>query len=132
MICGMKFLPPLILGAVLSSGVLPAASLDVTGSESGKDLVLRRGDLLTVSLPSNRTTGYCWRPSFSKEGILAAKGAGAYLQDRPGRIGSGGTEKWTFRAMKPGTTMLTLFYARPWEKGAAPVKTVGWPVAVRP
>ena len=132
MIFLMKFFLSLMLVAVLLSGVLQAASLDVTGGESGKDLVLRRGDLLTVSLPSNRTTGYCWSPSFSTGGILATKGAGAYFQDRPGRVGSGGTEKWTFRAVKPGTTTLTLCYARPWEKGVAPVKTVGWPVAVRP
>jgi inhibitor of cysteine peptidase len=47
-------------------------------------------------------------------------------------VGAGGTEIWTFRAVRKGKTTLTLGYVRPWEKGIAPVKTVSWPITVRP
>ena len=47
-------------------------------------------------------------------------------------VGAGGTEIWTFRAVREGKTTLTFGYVRPWEKGIAPVKTVAWPVTVRP
>ena len=78
MIRSMKRLFGGILVAVLATGSLLAARLDVTDGENGKDLILRRGDLLTVTLNANRTTGYGWHPSLSREGILMSKGAAVY------------------------------------------------------
>lgn len=118
--------------ALVVTGSCVAARLDVTDEENGKDLVLRHGDVLTVTLPANRTTGYGWQSSFSRGGVLRSDGEAVYLPGKTCRIGSGGTEVWTFRAMKTGNTTLTLGYQRPWEKGVAPVKTVSWPVTVRP
>ncbi len=132
MIRSMKRLFGGILVAVLATGSLLAARLDVTDGENGKDLILRRGDLLTVTLNANRTTGYGWHPSFSREGILTSKGAAVYQHGHTGMVGAGGTEIWTFRAVREGKTTLTLGYVRPWEKGIVPVKTVAWPVTVRP
>ena len=57
MIRAMKRLFGGILVAVLATGSLLAARFDVTDGENGKDLILRRGDLLTVTLNANRTTG---------------------------------------------------------------------------
>jgi inhibitor of cysteine peptidase len=134
MIEAMK--PPflIILLTACLSMTLSAARLDVTDEENGKDLLLNRGDLLVVYLPANRTTGFGWQATFSKAGILKPEGDAFYLANRTSAhlVGSGGTETWIFRAEKAGNTTLTFGYARPWEKGKAPEKTVAWPVTVRP
>ena len=133
MIEAMK--PPflIILLTACLSMTLSAARLDVTDEENGKDLLLNRGDLLVVYLPANRTTGFGWQATFSKAGILKTEGDAFYLANRTSAhlVGSGGTETWIFRADKSGNTTLTFGYARPWEKGKAPEKTVAWPVTVR-
>jgi inhibitor of cysteine peptidase len=134
MIDAMKLPSLIILLMACLSMTLSAARLDVTGEENGKDLLLRRGDLLMVYLPANRTTGFGWQATFSKAGILKPEGDAFYLANRTSAhlVGSGGTETWIFRAEKAGNTTLTFGYARPWEKGKAPEKTVAWPVTVRP
>lgn len=134
MIAGMKHLLCGLIAALLYSGSSLAARLDVTEEENGKDLLLNRGDLLVVHLPANRTTGYGWQPAASPEGVLKAEGEAFYLAPRnQGRlVGVGGTETWIFRAEKKGTTTLSLGYARPWEKGKSPERSVSWPVTVRP
>jgi inhibitor of cysteine peptidase len=134
MIDAMKLPSLIILLMACLSMTLSAARLDVTGEENGKDLLLRRGDLLVVYLPANRTTGFGWQATFSKAGILKPEGDAFYLANRTSAhlVGSGGTETWIFRAEKAGNTTLTFGYARPWEKGKAPEKTVAWPVTVRP
>lgn len=134
MIDAMKLPSLIILLMACLSMTLSAARLDVTGEENGKDLLLNRGDLLVVYLPANRTTGFGWQATFSKGGILKPEGDAFYLANRTSAhlVGSGGTETWIFRAEKAGNTTLTFGYARPWEKGKAPEKTVAWPVTVRP
>jgi inhibitor of cysteine peptidase len=134
MIGSMKRLLVGTLPMLICCGGLLAARLDVTEEENGKDLLLNRGDLLVVHLPANRTTGFCWQPTFSKPEVLKAEGEAFYLVHKtlPHLVGSGGTETWIFRAEKAGSTSLTLGYVRPWEKGKAPEKTVAWPVTVRP
>ena len=134
MIDAMKLPSLIILLMACLSMTLSAARLDVTSEENGKDLLLKRGDLLVVYLPANRTTGFGWQATFSKAGILKPEGDAFYLANRTSAhlVGSGGTETWIFRAEKAGNTTLTFGYARPWEKGKAPEKTVAWPVTVRP
>jgi inhibitor of cysteine peptidase len=134
MIDAMKLPSLIILLMACLSMTLSAARLNVTGEENGKDLLLNRGDLLVVYLPANRTTGFGWQATFSKGGILKPEGDAFYLANRTSAhlVGSGGTETWIFRAEKAGNTTLAFGYARPWEKGKAPEKTVAWPVTVRP
>jgi inhibitor of cysteine peptidase len=134
MICVMKRWILAATGAVLFSPWVPAARLDVTEQENGKDLLLDRGDMLVVYLPANRTTGFGWQPTFSKAGVLKPEGDAFYLANKatPRLAGAGGMETWLFLAQKAGSTTLTLCYVRPWEKGKAPEKRVAWPVTVRP
>lgn len=134
MIGSMKRIFLIMLLGTLGAGVAHAARLEVTAGENGKDLVLGRGDLLVVTLPANRTTGYGWCPTLSRSGVLKSEGEAVWLptKGKPGLVGAPGTEQWIFRAEKAGTTTLTLGYVRPWEHGKPAEKTVSWPVTVRP
>ncbi len=93
-----------------------------------------RGDELVVRLHSNRTTGYSWSLVMTGGGVLKQQGEAAYETPRSDRrlTGAGGVEVWKFRAVKAGALMLTFNYRRPWEKGVPPVKSLTWPVTIRP
>ena len=78
---------------------------------------------LTVSLGSNPTTGFRWSESaeISDQTVLeqtahefiAPQGEG----DEPPAPGTSGEEVWTFKALKKGTTEVSMEYSRPWESG---------------
>jgi len=123
----------LILGLLLSSWAT-AAQLNLTEQENGKDLWMDRGDLLVFRLPSNPSTGYSWSVAASKPGLLLQQGEAAceIPKSAKGRVGAGGPEVWRFRAVRAGTLTLTFSYARVWEKGVPPVRTLTWPVTIRP
>ena len=128
-----RLLSGLILGLLLSFSAT-AAQLDLTEQENGKDLWMDRGDLLVFRLPSNPSTGYSWSVAASKPGLLLQQGEAIceIPKSAKGRLGAGGTEVWRFRAERAGTLTLTFSYARVWEKGLPPVKTLRWPVTIRP
>ncbi|MCX6959618.1 MAG: protease inhibitor I42 family protein [Verrucomicrobia bacterium] len=111
-----------------------AAQLDLTEKENGKDLWMDRGDLLVFRLPSNPSTGYSWSVAASKPGLLLqqAEATCEIPKFAKGRVGAGGTEVWSFRAERAGMLTLTFSYARVWEKGGPPVRTLSWPVTIRP
>jgi len=128
-----RLLLGLFLG-LLVSGSAAAARLDLTEQENGKDILLDRGDELVVRLPSNRTTGYSWSLEMTGSGRLEQQGEALYETPRSDRrmMGAGGVEIWKFRALKAGQVSLKFNYRRPWEKDVPPVKTVSWPVTIRP
>ncbi len=128
-----RFLLGLFLG-LLVSGSAAAARLDLTEQENGKDILLDRGDELVVRLPSNRTTGYSWSLVMTGSGVLKQQGEAAYETLRSDRrlMGAGGVEIWKFCAVKAGALTLTFNYRRPWEKDVPPVKSLTWPVTIRP
>ena len=78
---------------------------------------------LTVTLGSNPTTGFRWSESaeISDQTVLeqtahefiAPQGEG----DEPPAPGTSGKEEWTFKALKKGTTEVSMEYSRPWEGG---------------
>jgi len=80
-------------------------------------------DLLTVTLCSNPTTGFIWSESaeISDQTVLqqtahefiAPEGEG----DEPPAPGTAGKEVWTFKALKKGTTEVSMEYSRSWEEG---------------
>ena len=125
----------LILLMTASLGVaLPAARLDVTEGENGKELRIDCGDLLIFRLPSNRSTGYSWSFAQSKRCLLGQVGETGYElpKSAKGLVGAGGTEVCRFRALGAGSLTITFAYARPWEKGVPPVRTLRWPVTISP
>jgi inhibitor of cysteine peptidase len=134
MIASMTLLLRGMFLTCLFSGFAAAAQLDLTEKENGKDLWMDRGDLLVFHLPANPSTGYSWSVAASKPGLLLQQGEAIceIPKSAKGRVGAGGTEVWRFRAERAGTLTLTFSYARVWEKGLPPVKTLRWPVTIRP
>jgi len=88
---------------------------------AGRDVVLE--------LPSDPTTGEEWRIGALPDArIMALLSADYHATPSSAPGGSGGRQRWIFRAVGPGTTVVRLDYGRPW---ATPVKSTTFTVVVR-
>lgn len=86
----------------------------VTPEPSGKEIELKKNQLLIVRLASNPTTGFRWSLADSTDRALQLQGDADYVPDSvaPDRLGSGGTEIWRFRAFRDGDQSLQFVYRR--------------------
>ena len=69
-----------------------------------------------IALEANPTTGYDWQPVFDA-GFISQVKKDYQQNDNNGQplVGQGGTDYFTFKALKTGETKITLTYFRPWE-----------------
>jgi len=81
-------------------------------------LTAKPGDSFTITLCSNRTTGFEWSPSaqISDESILQQLNHEFVAPDTT-VPGAAGNEIWNFRVLQNGTSTITLVYSQPWEGG---------------
>jgi inhibitor of cysteine peptidase len=107
-------------------------------SNNGKELRMAPGNTLQVALDSNPTTGFKWElvqisdlavlekvsDTFEKPMIKQKEGS-------PPIVGAGGKEFWTFKALKPGTAVISMEYSRPWEGGEKGVNKFSLTVIVQ-
>jgi predicted secreted protein len=88
------------------------------------------GSTFTITLPSNRTTGYTWRLANSPSTEVLRSTGSIYNSPADGIPGQGGTEVWSFRAVGKGQATIMLEYVQPWEKNVEPAKTQTFEVTV--
>ena len=76
------------------------------------------GDKITITLPSNGTTGFQWSlTGISDKTVVAQEGKSQYLTPKSTLAGAGGQEVWTFKALKTGTSTISLEYSQSWQGG---------------
>lgn len=81
------------------------------------------GDTLTVTLCSNPSTGFSWPESAQiSDQTIVQQTDHKYVapETEAGAtpvVGAPGTEVWTFKALKKGTSTIYVEYSRPWEGG---------------
>jgi inhibitor of cysteine peptidase len=75
------------------------------------------GDTIVVTLGSNPTTGFKWSDTaqISNPEILKQIDHEFTPPEQTGITGKSGKEVWTFKALKVGTTEISMDYSRPWE-----------------
>ena len=74
---------------------------------------------LTITLCSNPTTGFQWVESaqISDQTVLQQTSHKFVPPEETGVAGAAGKEIWTFKALKKGTSTISMEYSRPWEGG---------------
>jgi predicted secreted protein len=102
----------------------------VSEADSGRTVVLTSGQELFVTLTGNATTGYSWSQRFTVDGVLGVVGETEYLPDQPVIPGSGGRERFRFRAVRTGRTTASFEYRRPWETSSAAAQTATYDIVV--
>jgi len=83
-----------------------------------KEVELAAGDSFTVTLCSNRTTGFQWSESaqIDDQSVLEQL-AHRFVPPEEDTPGAAGKEVWTFKALKEGSTEVSMEYSQPWEGG---------------
>lgn len=106
--------------------------VNLTEADNGRQITVRPGDIVTLTLASNPTTGYSWQVMEIDAAILVQDGDPEYKQSpgSEGLVGAGGTETFRFKAVSAGTTSLNLGYMRPWES-VQPIETFEVQVVVQ-
>jgi inhibitor of cysteine peptidase len=97
---------------VLATGCGGGAT-SVTADDDGGSVTLRRGDVLTVELEGNPTTGYTWSAA-DVPACLELRGEPEFEPDSDA-LGASGTMTLSFEATEVGEGDQELWYARPWE-----------------
>jgi len=108
--------------------------LSVDASYSGKEVEVAVGGSVVVTLDSNATTGYSWAlKEITDASVLEETGHeyNAPPPTEPPLLGAGGEEIWTFKALKSGTSTISMEYKRPWEAGVQPAETFSLTVIVK-
>jgi len=87
-----------------------------------KQFEIQTSGSLTVTLCSNPTTGFQWSESaqISDQTVLQQTGhqfVSPESEPPPLPPGTPGQEVWTFKALKEGTSTISMEYSRPWEGG---------------
>jgi len=83
-----------------------------------KEVELAAGDSFTVTLGSNRTTGFQWSESaqIDDQSVLEQL-AHRFVPPEEDAPEAAGKEVWTFKALKEGSTEVFMEYSQPWEGG---------------
>ncbi|MGD9782066.1 MAG: protease inhibitor I42 family protein [Kiritimatiellia bacterium] len=107
----------LVASLLTGCGDSSADDLALTEAQNGETVALEPGDMFSVELSGNPTTGYEWTVvRIDAEFLRLAESS--YDSDSSA-IGSGGAYVFRFETLKAGETTLALAYRRPWETTAS-------------
>jgi inhibitor of cysteine peptidase len=111
------------------------ASLDLDASADGSTQQLKLGEVMSITLESNPSTGYSWFATVSNPDVLSQMGEPEYIEPTQSSstmiVGAAGTETFMFQGTASGSAIITLDYKRGWETGVAPEKTITITVEVK-
>jgi inhibitor of cysteine peptidase len=101
-----------------------------TEEQNGTSSNLKIGELVTVRLEENPTTGYSWNMSFT-DGLKVVKDE--YISSaQAGVVGAGGVHEWTIQASNAGQYNVSGIYKRPWENITGNENTFNMKLNVNP
>ncbi len=117
-----------VLFSACRSVPLPEDEFAPEDGSRTESIQLRTGDVLTVMLKENQTTGYSWS-AVNNHRISAVTlnhigAADSQLCGAPGYCEA------SIAAMKPGETTVVLNYSRPWEENTKPAASVSYHLTV--
>ncbi|HRK74779.1 MAG TPA: protease inhibitor I42 family protein, partial [Rhodothermales bacterium] len=89
----------------------------------GKTFTGKVGDLFSLSLSANPSTGYAWYPTEDSKAVAVQVNDGVFKSSNtdPMVVGAGGIQTLPFKVVKAG--QLVVEYRRSWEKGVEPAQT---------
>jgi inhibitor of cysteine peptidase len=126
--CLALVIPALSISCASSTAV-PGISLSCDDFQKQanivKDTQMKIGQTLTISLCSNRTTGFSWpeKALIGDPQVVEQAGYKWVPPQDKGKVGVPGTEVYTFKALQQGTSMISFGYSRPWQGGEQNVNT---------
>lgn len=127
-----RILPPvtvLLLAAVGALAGCGGENVVAVTARSGTEV--RVGQQFTITMDSNRTTGFQWQLAKPLDETIVKLVGAEYRAPDALLPGAGGKEIWTFRAQGSGKAEIAFKYVRPWEKDAPPAREQDYAVTVK-
>ena len=133
MICLFALLLLLLLSACAPADGLTVECEDFEAdSQQTAEASVAAGETFTVTLCSRRNRGYRWSEAgYIAEPQIVQELARDYETRRSPMGGIPGLEHWTFRAVQPGQTVISLTHEQPSGRNTAGVWTYDLTVTVR-
>jgi inhibitor of cysteine peptidase len=92
---------------------------------------LTAGQTLTLTLPSNPTTGFRWQVRNPASNVLRSLGPEVYSSaEQMDMVGGAGQSVWRYKASGAGTGRLLMVYQQPWAPEVTPQATFDCPIVV--
>ncbi|MDX5372837.1 MAG: protease inhibitor I42 family protein [Pseudomonadaceae bacterium] len=128
-----RLLLPCTLALLAACTSQPKPSVSLEEKQLGQcPMQLYQGQTLTLTLPSNPTTGFRWVVADAAPGVLRSLGPEVYITpEEAGLVGAGGRSVWRYQAYQAGSGRLLMQYRRPWEVEVAPAKSIDCQIDVR-
>lgn len=127
-----RLLVPLSLALLAACAQQPQNKPTELNADSECPKRLLVGQTLSLTLPSNPTTGYRWRVQDAAPGVLRSLGPEVYAApEESGLVGTAGESTWRFQAQTAGDGHLVLVYQQPWAPEVTPVQTFDCAIKVR-
>jgi predicted secreted protein len=103
---------PLAAVAALAVAAVPASAKQVrlTIKDTGKTVVVHKGDTIAIALPSNQTTPYHWVVTGKPNAKVARVTRNQYVASNSGTPGAPGRQHYTIAARGTGKTNFTAQY----------------------
>jgi inhibitor of cysteine peptidase len=122
----------LLIALALATACSPQQQeIKATIDDNGREMQLKKGQTLVVTLEGNPTTGYSWEVAETlDEQVLRLTGEPEFKAESEA-LGAGGVQTLRFEAVNAGQITLKLVYHRPWEKGVEPLETYSLQIMVR-
>ena len=112
-----KLLSVLVLGVFTMGLLVGCTGGAVTYTDASQTIDAEVGQEFVIALESNPTTGYGWQVQSDDSFLELA--SSEFESDAPAdsqMVGAGGVERFTFKALAQGETVVTLVYKRSWEE----------------
>jgi len=90
----------------------------LTAADNGREIELKKGDILVITMKANPTTGYTWQVAESPDEQVMQQVDGIEFKpvsEQASELGgAGGVQIIQFKIVNAGRTALKLVYHRPW------------------
>ena len=100
-------------------------------NDSGKTITVDPGTVIKINLVSNSSTGNSWRTIDYNHEIIAQQGEPVMKRNKSNLIGAAGSVNYSFKALKSGTTNLSMLYGSSINTDKEPVKKFELKIVVK-
>jgi inhibitor of cysteine peptidase len=122
----------MLVTLTLATGCSPQQQEVKAGiDDDGREMQLKKGQTLVVTLEANPTTGYSWEVAEPLDEQVLRQTGEAEFKAESEALGAGGVQILRFEAVNAGQITLKLVYHRPWEEGVEPLETYSLQVVVQ-
>lgn len=98
---------------------------------SSSPAAVKVGQDFLIALPANPTTGYSWTAKSGSSAIMVEGSAYQPSAAGKGMMGAGGQQIFVLEATRAGTATVIFSYARPWQKGMKPARTMTFTITAK-